>query len=175
MMTKRVLSMLLVFAVLVSLLPVRAEATEPTVPQQDTQVGFEATNDFGSLLTKALADSDQNQTASDANRICDVQIEGDYAWVEFTTTERARLVVAIYTEDGTKMLGSGTETVSPEETEVGIQIDIKSMPQYYSAGAYLLSAADNTPCPRNSAPSCTPRWCRTSRTPLWTTMTRSGC
>lgn len=144
-MTKRVLSMLLVFAVLVSLLPVRTEATEPTVSQQDTQVGFEATNDFGGLLTNTLADSDQAQTASDVNRICDVQIEGDYAWVEFTTTERARLVVAIYTEDGTKMLGSGTQTVSPEETEVGIQIDIDNMPQYYSAGAYLLSAADNTP------------------------------
>lgn len=145
MMTKRVLSMLLAFAVLVSLLPVRAEATEPTIPQQDTQVDFEATNDFGSLLTKALADSDQNQTASDVNRICDVQIEGDFAWVEFTTTEKARLVVAIYTEDGTKMLGSGTENVSPEETEVGIQIDIDAMPQYFSAGAYLLSAADSTP------------------------------
>lgn len=142
-MLKRAISMILVLVTLVSFLPAPARAAE--VATEGTQVDFEATNDFGALLTNSLEDSDQAQTASDANRICDVQIEGDYAWVEFAATENARVVVAVYTEDGTKMLGSGTETVSPEETEVGIQIDIDKMPQYFSAGAYLLSAADNTP------------------------------
>lgn len=142
-MFKRCISLLLVLVTLVSFLPAPARAAD--VATEGTQVDFEATNDFGALLTNSLEDSGQAQTASDANRICDVQIEGDYAWVEFAATEEARVVVAIYTEDGTKMLGSGTETVSPSETEVGIQIEIDNMPQYYSAGAYLLSAADNTP------------------------------
>lgn len=141
-MFKRCISLILVLVTLVSFLPVPSRAVEANT--DGTQVDFEATNDFGTLLTNSLEGSDQAQTASDANRICDVQIEGDFAWVEFVATEKARVVVAIYTEDGTKMLGSGTETVSPEETEVGIQIEIDAMPQYYSAGAYLLSAADNT-------------------------------
>lgn len=57
----------------------------------------------------------------------------------------ARLVVAVYTEDGSQMLGSGTVEVSPEQTIAEVEIQADPMPRYFSAAAYLLDAESSDP------------------------------
>lgn len=143
-MFKRVLSMVLVLVTLVSVLPPRVEA-EDVQPQVENSVTMEGTNSFGNLLANTMNESPEAQTEGEDNRVCDLVIEGTTATVEYTTTKNAKVVVAVYTEDGTKMLGSGTAEVTPEETAVVVEIQISPMPTYYSAGAYLLDAKTNDP------------------------------
>lgn len=143
-MFKRFLSMVLVLVTLVSVLPPRAEA-ENVQPQVENSVTMEGTNSFGNLLANTMNESPEAQTEGEDNRVCDLVIEGTTATVEYTTTKNAKVVVAVYTEDGTKMLGSGTAEVTPEETAVVVEIQISPMPTYYSAGAYLLDAKTNDP------------------------------
>ena len=143
-MFKRILSMVLVLGMLVSVLPAGV-AAEEVQPQVENSVTMEGTNSFGNLLANTMNESPEAQTEGEDNRVCDLVIEGTTATVEYTTTKDAKVVVAVYTEDGTKMLGSGTAEVTPEETTVEVEIQISPMPKYYSAGAYLLDAKTNDP------------------------------
>ena len=150
-MFKRILSSLLVLVTLVSFLPpkVSAEGTENI--QSENETTMEATNSFGSLLVNTLdADPSAGQPAESGSEepqsgISDLQIEGTTAYAEYYTERPAKLVVAIYTEDGARMLGSGVTEVSPEETQAEVDIQISPMPRYYSAGAFLLDAETNEP------------------------------
>ena len=144
-MMKRLIALALVLTMAISMVPVTAGAeNEGTAVSND--VTLEGTSSFGNLLTNTVNESQQEGSgeAYDA-RICDLVIEGATATVEYTTPVEANLVVAIYDQNSGKMLGSGTVTVSPEETIAEVAIEIPVMPYYFSAGAYLLDAATNGP------------------------------
>lgn len=143
-MFKRILACLLVLVTLVSYLPPKASAAE-TQPQIKNDVTMEGTNSFGTLLANTVQNDSQSQSEGENSRICDLQIEGTLATVEYTTDRAAKVVVAIYTEDGATMLGSGVTEVVPEDTQTVVEIQIASMPRYYSAAAYLLDAETNDP------------------------------
>lgn len=143
-MFKRILSTLLVLVTLLSFLPPKAAAQE-SAPQVASDVTVEGTNSFGTLLANTVQNDPQTQSETQANRICDLQFNGSLATVEYTSIQAARLVVAVYTEDGRKMLGSGTLEVSPEDTLADVEIEIGTMPRYYSAAAYLLDIKTNDP------------------------------
>ena len=144
-MMKRLIALALVLTMAISMVPVTAGAeNEGTAVSND--VTLEGTSSFGNLLTNTVNESQQEGSgeAYDA-RICDLVIEGATATVEYTTPVEANLVVAIYDQNSGKMLGSGTVTVSPEETIAEVAIEIPVMPYYFSAGAYLLDAQTNDP------------------------------
>ena len=143
-MFKRILSTLLVLVTLLSFLPPKAAAQE-NAPQVAGDVTVEGTNSFGTLLANTVQNDPQTQSETQPNRICDLQFNGSLATVEYTSVQAARLVVAVYTEDGSKMLGSGTREVSPEDTLADVEIEIGTMPKYYSAAAYLLDIQTNDP------------------------------
>ena len=143
-MFKRILSTLLVLVTLLSFLPPKAAAQE-SAPQVAGDVTVEGTNSFGTLLANTVQNDPQTQSETQVNRICDLQFNGSLATVEYTSIQAARLVVAVYTEDGSKMLGSGTREVSPEDTLADVEIEIGTMPRYYSAAAYLLDIKTNDP------------------------------
>ena len=143
-MFKRFLSTLLVLVTLLSFLPPKAAAQE-SAPQVAGDVMVEGTNSFGTLLANTVQNDPQTQSETQPNRICDLQFNGSLATVEYTSVQAARLVVAVYTEDGSKMLGSGTREVSPEDTLADVEIEIGTMPKYYSAAAYLLDIQTNDP------------------------------
>lgn len=143
-MFKRILSTLLVLVTLLSFLPPKAAAQE-SAPQVAGDVTVEGTNSFGTLLANTVQNDPQTQSETQVNRICDLQFNGSLATVEYTSIQAARLVVAVYTEDGRKMLGSGTLEVSPEDTLADVEIEIGTMPRYYSAAAYLLDSKTNDP------------------------------
>ena len=127
-MFKRILSTLLVLVTLLSFLPPKAAAQE-SAPQVAGDVTVEGTNSFGTLLANTVQNDPQTQSETQVNRICDLQFNGSLATVEYTSIQAARLVVAVYTEDGRKMLGSGTLEVSPEDTLADVEIEIGTMPR----------------------------------------------
>ena len=137
--------MVLVLALAVTLFPVTARASGDG-SGVGSDVTLEGDTSFGSLLTNTVnASQTQQSQESYDSRICDMTVEGTTATVEYSTTVEANLVVAIYTEDGSKLLGSGVTPVSPEETVATVEIEISAMPYYFKAGAYLLDARTNDP------------------------------
>ncbi len=145
-MLKRSICMLLVLAMMVSFVPLPAGAQENGTAAPNSEVTLEGDNSFGNLLANTVEESQNEGDSADFDaRICDMTVEGTIATVEYTTPVAANLVVAIYTEDGTAMLGSGMAAVSPEETIAEVEIEIAQMPYYFSAGAFLLDGETNDP------------------------------
>lgn len=147
-MFKRILSAVLVLATLVTFLPQKAMASETGTTGTGSSVVVEGTNSFGNLLANTVEEDPQTQedpAGSAENRVCDLVIEGTTAKVEYAAAVNARLVVAVYTEDGSRMLGSGTAEVTPEETLAEMEIQADPMPRYFSAAAYLLDAKSSDP------------------------------
>ena len=174
-MSKRLISLILVMAMVLPMVPVAAGAQTES-PSVSNDLTLEAENSFGTLLSNTVsgAEGDDAQEQYDA-RICDLVVEGTIATVEYTTPVEANLVVAIYTEDGSKLLGSGTAAVSPEETVATVEIEIASMPYYFKAGRTCWMPGTTTRCPGNSKPTGIPRPCRISWPLRWMTSTRSWC
>ena len=143
---KRTLCSILVLVLVLGCVPVTAQAQDGQEASVSNDVTLEGSSSFGNLLTNTVNESQTPE--ADANydgRICDLVIEGTTATVEYTTPVEANLVVAIYDQDSGKMLGSGTLTVSPEETIAEVAIEIPAMPYYFRAGAFLLDAGTNDP------------------------------
>ncbi len=141
--TKRILSVLLLMAMLVGMLPAGAMAEEVQTTVESDGVTVEGTNSFGSLL----ADEIQEETASSESggyNVIGLTIEDGYAIVEYDTLEEAILVAALYTEDGLQLLTSGSMTVYPGETVAEIEI-AGEIPEYFMASAYLLDTYDHSP------------------------------
>ena len=159
-MFKKTLSMLLALAMLVSLLPVSAfaegtEAAEPQAQMTD-DVEFEAENSFGGLMVNTIHAAEASAaaeasydsvTGEDAGTmsIVDLRIEGMTATVEYSTDRDADILVAIYTEDGSQMLASGTAAAPASGTILDVAIEADALPQYFRAAAFLLDADTHDP------------------------------
>lgn len=148
---KRIISILLVIALFVGLIPpttVLAEDANQSVID-NSSLSVEGTNGFGTLLSEAITEEQETADAEEniypgGYTVTDLSVEGNVATVTYDSLEKANLVVAVYTEDGMKMLASGTATVSPEETEAVVTIE-GDMPEYFMASAYLLDTYDYSP------------------------------
>lgn len=140
----RFLSLLLTVALCVSLMPISALADNDTEAFVENNISLDGANSVGNLITNTLDGAADDSYGSDAG-ILDVTIDGMVATVEMSTITNASLVVAIYTEDGSKMLGSGVAAVTPEDEIVDVEIIVDSMPSYYVVGVYLLDEESREP------------------------------
>ena len=93
---------------------------------------------FGEMLGEILSEKISEQQANNGCNIFSVEMNGTTAVVEFETIRDAELVIAIYEEDGIRMLASGKERVKSGDTTVEVHIDTDQMPQYYYLRAYLV-------------------------------------
>lgn len=166
---KRWIAALLTIAMLMSCLPlnVLAESGGPqaagysaaaeeaqaqkATPEMDVETGgmtVEATNSFGQLLLDSMDETNGEAEAGqydEGNKITGLTVEGAAAQVDFcTTAEAADLVVAIYDEDETEMLASGTVEVAAGQTNKTVALE-GTMPAYFIAKAYLLAKEDHAP------------------------------
>lgn len=139
-----VLAMCLTFTILPT--PVQAENDNTTSTEAQNQISVEGTNDLGTLFSDSLEEV-QAQDAEEENvgyAVHDLVIEGSTATVTYKTLEDANLVVAVYTEDGTQMLASGSAAVTAESTSATVNIE-GEIPQYFLAKAFLLDDYDFSP------------------------------
>ena len=152
--TKRVISTVLLLAMLLGMVPATVHAEENSVTVENGSTTIEGTNGFGALLSEDIQEQQmvEDEAYSGGYAVVDLVIEDDVAIVEYSSLEEAVLVVSLYTEDGLQLLVSGNTVVQPEETEVVITLE-GELPQYFMASAYLLDTYDYSPlCVSYSTP-----------------------
>ncbi len=101
-------------------------------------------NSFGTLLATAIDASGKADENSDY-AITGMEISGKTATVQYNAAEVSDLLVAIYSDDGTEMLGFGSAKTDAENDSVKVTINISSMPKYYLAKAFLLDTESHDP------------------------------
>lgn len=74
-----------------------------------------------------------------------IEMNGKTSVVEYRAKDDCSLVVAVYDDDGAKMLGSGNTTVTVDKQSAEVEISIDEMPQYYLVKAFLVNPANNYP------------------------------
>lgn len=146
-MKRRIISALLMIVMLISLMPAQAFAAEPTAADMSgTTMTVGGDSSFGSLLGNTV-NAEQSRTGGDdfTASISELTVEGTKAVVEYSINAPATVVVAIYSDDGFTMLGSGTAEAQPDGTWVAVDIEIAKMPKYFTAGAFMLDPETNNP------------------------------
>ena len=148
-MFKRIVSLLLVLVMMTGMIPVPAGAAETDL---DTgKLSVEGNNSLGSLLSDEI-EQYHAQEESGAYGVVGLTVSGNTATVEYSAMEEAKVVVAIYTEDGIQMLTSGTKTVGAGEGLATVTI-AGTMPEYFMAEAFLVDTYDYSPlCTSYSTP-----------------------
>jgi len=155
-MKRRIASLFLVLALLISYVPVVSHAQEPQAELSNDALQVEGTNSFGALVSADIAQQ-QEEEAEDtgAYNVVGLTVEGNTATVEYGALGDATVIVGIYSEDSVQMLASGTAAVSPDESEATVTIT-GDMPQYFVATAYLVDNYDYSPlCTAYSTPMYT--------------------
>ena len=143
---RSLVSLTLVFSLCFSMfsLPAAAENnaadTQAVVDSGDLTVTSE--NSVGDLLANTI--NENQQDASEACYVTDLEITDSTAAVSFQTLVDSDIVVGIYTEDGKQLLASGTAAVTSEEDSVSVTLS-GEMPEYFVASAYLLDAESHQP------------------------------
>ena len=148
---KRAMAMVLTMIMVLSLIPAHSFATEYQVaPEVDaSNMTIEGTNGFGNLLSQEIQESQEESDSAEEDyeagySVVDLTFDGSTATVEYSSLEEARLVVAVYSEDGLQMLASGETTVSPEDDVSTVTIE-GDIPEYFLASAYLMDTYDLSP------------------------------
>ena len=148
---KRCISLLLVLGILLGVLAPAAQAA-PVEDMATVDAGamtIEGTNGFGTLLSQEIQESQEESASAEEDyeagySVIDLTFDGSTATVEYSSLEEARLVVAVYSEDGLQMLASGETTVSPDADMATVTIE-GDMPEYFLASAYLMDTYDLSP------------------------------
>ena len=74
-----------------------------------------------------------------------IEMNGKTSVVEYRAKDDCSLVVAVYDDDGAKMLGSGNTTVSADKQSAEVEISIDELPQHYFVKAFLVNPVNNYP------------------------------
>ena len=148
------LAIFLMAAMLFSLMPVNvfaagsSESNSNTAQENTRTAEAEVTSDnltvsgnnsFGDLLAKRLNSSGSAASGSvDGYSVKSLEMTGKTAKVAYKAAGKCTLVVAVYTDDGLKMVASGKKTVAAGEDTAEVAVTIDTMPRYYLVKAFLV-------------------------------------
>ena len=148
---KRSLAICLAMATVITTVyrPDRTAWAETSTIQPDTvtenEIQTEGTNSFGNLLNKELEEKLDEQKENAGYNVFSLEVTGTTVNVELEALEACTLVVGIYDEAGTTMLGSGTVDVPEKAESATVTVNIASMPTYFDAKAYLIDSETQAP------------------------------
>lgn len=118
-------------------------------------ISLQGNNSFGNMLADELTGKVQEQLENNGNNVFSVEMKGQAATVSFETLQNAILTVAIYDEEGKKLLASGNQEVSAEERVAEVDI-AETVPQYFYVRAFLTDKETLQPlCPLYDSPMYT--------------------
>ncbi len=145
-MFKRIISFLLVAAMAVSFIPAPAMAESPVESETQSSVSLDNGTDLGGILDRSMKESGNvSEDQEESNSILDVTIDGNTATVIYNTEVAAKVVVGLYSEEGQKMLASGSAAVEAGSKRVSFPIETEQMPKNFTITAYLLDAQTSDP------------------------------
>lgn len=148
---KRIVAILLAVATVITTVyqPDRTAWAEETTVQPETTasnaIQTEATNSFGMLLNREIEEKLDEQGKNGGYNVFSLAVDGTTAKVELEALEDCTLVVGVYDEAGTTMLGSGTADVAAASEEAEVTIEIDAMPAYFDVKAYLIDSETLAP------------------------------
>ena len=117
---KKALCILLAVLMCVSMLPLSALADgETPLTDVEDDISLDGATSVGNLIVNTIESDDADETAM-PGCITDITVDGTAATVELSTDRDSVLIVAIYTEDGAQMLGSGHTTVTSEDNGAAV-------------------------------------------------------
>lgn len=146
---KRSLAVILAVVMSVGFVPFGAFALETTQVQTLTDgYDFSKTTALGNVVSQAL--ETQTESFESGYAISKTVFNGKVATVSIVNAEACKLVVAIYSENG-QMLGAGTTDINAAIGTAEVTIEIKAMPEYFTAKGFLLD--------ENMAALCEPYTC----------------
>ncbi len=160
---KRAISLLLATMIMLGvfcLAPLSAGAADSdsrenaSISNVNDDMQISGVNSFGNMVANAIDDTTEQQEENGGYNVFSVEVSGKTATVSLESLQDASLVVAIYEEDGEKMLASGSADISAGDKTASVTIDIETMPQYFYLKAYIVD-------PETLRPLCTAFSCPT--------------
>ncbi len=140
--SQRITSIFLALLLLVSSVPFAFAQTEMPVAD-NSDISLQSSNALGRVLASALnEESEDDGTVA----ITGLSVNEKTATVSLKTDKEATAVVAIYDESGLQMLASGKQAVAANDEEAVVTIETDTMPEYYTAKAFLLDADYHALC-----------------------------
>ncbi len=114
------------------------ESTESEKAMLKNDISVKGTNSFGTFFANELEEAAAEQEENNGHNVFSIEVTDATAIVTFETIEDCTLVVGVYDETGTKMLGAGSLEVYHGETTAIVDIEIESMPQYFYLRGFLV-------------------------------------
>ena len=102
-------------------------------------------NSLGKMLAEALAAETTEIEKNAGYNVFSIEIKNKQAIVTYETLKEATIVVGIYDEAGTKLLGTGKSEVKSDETTTSVMIDMNSMPSYFYLRGFLIDTESLRP------------------------------
>ncbi|MGN1481187.1 carboxypeptidase regulatory-like domain-containing protein [Porcipelethomonas sp.] len=135
------LSAVMSVSIITSAVPVGAEESvnQSENAYASSESNIRSTNSFGSLLTDALDEETEEQLKGNGYKVTSVEVDTstNEAFVEFEALKNCTLVVAVFNEEGTQLVASGSKEVTNQELETTVTIE-GTLPQYFYLKAFLV-------------------------------------
>lgn len=125
-----------------------APAASPSGAVTNDDLTISGSNSFGNLLANTIQNQNSgngDSSAVEGYSVTGIEMQDKTAKVAYNAVDNCTLVVAIYTEDGIQMLGSGNANVTADDESVDVDISINEMPECYLVKAFLVDPANNYP------------------------------
>ena len=141
--SKKLISLFLALSTLlttISGLSFSAQAKEKNVENVDcsSNVSIESDYEAFDIFSDAVNEV-KDASVTEVNNISRITFSENTATVNLKTTKASKLLVGVYTEDETKLLGVGTENITDTDTEVKVKVNI-TMPEYFIAKGYIVDS-----------------------------------
>lgn len=109
------------------------------------EVSVSGTDSTGELLSQEISAKQSEHEANNGCNIYTVEVIGKKATVAFDTTKDCTVLVAVYDEEGKRLLASGKKEVNKGDQEAEISIDASAMPKYFYLRAFLIDSESLEP------------------------------
>ncbi len=147
-MFKKIISVLLITAIMISTVTIGVSATETntnntTADLTNDNVEFSGSNSFGNLVSESIGNYNDEMAENSDYRITGLEITANIATVRYEVSGDCTVVVGIYDEETEQMLGSGKSAVTKDKYSVDLEIVTDAMPQYFVAKAFIIDGNNN--------------------------------
>ena len=142
---KRIVSVFMIILTIATSVPVSTFAAngEDYTAETRSEMEYSSTNALGEVLQNAMEDEQSQQDAG--YFILDVTVEEDVATVDCVAPEGASVLLAVYNEEGTKLITSAKAEVNSSEEKIEICFD-EELPEYFLLKGFMLDSENKPVC-----------------------------
>lgn len=114
-----------------------------TAEIKDDEVKLEGNNALGNMLVDKINSSEENDDMGFT--IQNVAVDGKDVTVEYSFVQNCTMIVGIYDDEGTVMLGKGMAEILTGSSSETVEIDIDTMPEYFLVKVFMVDTTTYRP------------------------------